>query len=350
MPRALFLLMACVGFGLLTSVPAQTQEDAYSLPAVPHYELAAPLGKPNEETNQTNPRYENRGTEENPVFVKEFSRERSQEEAEEAREKSKLDRMLADYTGDLAFYTECLFAATLLLAILTGCLAVAAFRQIKAARDSADVTKQAFIAGHRAWLRVDVTLGSNGANISENDASVDICYRIENIGNAPASNVTPHALFVAFKGAAVKRKDLMSEEGSFPFQVQRKECNDLRRKPFDGTGFVIFPNEVWPDVDKISQSQHKIHVGKRDMQRVLEEAGPPGVGLYIVGCVDYTFPSDSTNHHQTRFSYSLGETNVNKTDDLIVITPTYFQASDGNISKDNLTLMPDPFGIGRYAD
>jgi hypothetical protein len=103
-------------------------------------QLQQPRNQPTQQ--QTAP--DNRGTDQVPFVVKELPRERADEERKEAREKSELDRKLTGYTADLATYTQWLFGATLLLALLTGGLAGSAFWQIrdsraaiKAARDSA---------------------------------------------------------------------------------------------------------------------------------------------------------------------------------------------------------------------
>src|SRR3954447_12465450 len=102
--------------------------------------------------------------------------------------------------------------STFFIAVFTVVLALVTGRQARltklsvdavtfsanAARDSVDAAKQAFIASHRAWLRVNVTIGSHGANINKNGAGVDICYRIENTGNVPASNITTNAWLIAF--------------------------------------------------------------------------------------------------------------------------------------------------------
>lgn len=87
------------------------------------------LQQPHNQPSQQQTAPDTRGTESNPVIIKEFPRERAQQEKGEAQEKANLDRKLAGYTGDLAFYTKCLFGATLLLSGLTGVLAYAAYRQ-----------------------------------------------------------------------------------------------------------------------------------------------------------------------------------------------------------------------------
>jgi hypothetical protein len=98
-----------------------------------------PPPKSNQQNNQPNQQQvspDQRGTHDMPFFVKQLSKEYTEEELHEIYKKAGLDAMVANYTGDLAFYTECLFAATLLLALLTGVLTFAAFRQMREGRDA----------------------------------------------------------------------------------------------------------------------------------------------------------------------------------------------------------------------
>jgi hypothetical protein len=57
---------------------------------------------------------------------------------------------LTEYTGDLAFYTKYLFLATLLLASLTGALALAAFLQMRDSRKSSTAAETAAKAAERS--------------------------------------------------------------------------------------------------------------------------------------------------------------------------------------------------------
>src|ERR1700694_2587603 len=83
------------------------------------------------------------------------------EESEDRRKKAETDAKLADYTGELAFFTKGLFVATVILGMATIGLLVAAFFQsrdmkasIVAAQRSADAAMQAIGAG-RAWLTLN---------------------------------------------------------------------------------------------------------------------------------------------------------------------------------------------------
>ena len=61
--------------------------------------------------------------------------------------------------------------------------------------------------------------------------------------------------------------------------------------------------------------------------------------FFVVGFIDYTFPTDRGVHHQTGFAYEI----VRRNGSPIKIT-------DGSISTSELALREFPAGIGRYAD
>jgi hypothetical protein len=61
--------------------------------------------------------------------------------------------------------------------------------------------------------------------------------------------------------------------------------------------------------------------------------------LQIFGCIDYTFPTDPTVHHQTGFIRTVQKRG-----------PALLSPDDGLIPIDQLMLMPDAMGLGQYAD
>jgi hypothetical protein len=173
-----------------------------SLPA----KSTTPLDQSKHQPGKQDTAPDNRGTDQVPFVVKELARERSAEERKEVNEKTALDRKLTNYTSDLAFYTECLFGATILLAVVTGFLAWAAYRQMREARKSIDATvtlAKASVeqAGH-AERAIKVTeesaerqlrayIAGRIANIRSWDdaATIRVDFRMENVGLTPAINV-----------------------------------------------------------------------------------------------------------------------------------------------------------------
>jgi len=160
------------------------------------------LQTPPNQSNQQQAAPDNRGTEQVPLVVKELPRERSTEEHKEAQEKSELDRKLTGYTADLATYTQWLFGASLLLAFLTGGLAVAAFFQMRDSRKSIAASERLANAAvqHAAHadraiavaeksaerqLRAWVLIGP-GIKPEIRERNIIIHFTIRNYGNTPA--------------------------------------------------------------------------------------------------------------------------------------------------------------------
>jgi hypothetical protein len=93
-----------------------------------------PLNQTQNRESQQQAAPDNHETQQIPLVIKELPRERTPEETRQRQEKAELDRKLTEYTSDLADYTKALFSATVVLAIVTGLLATAAFLQIRAGR------------------------------------------------------------------------------------------------------------------------------------------------------------------------------------------------------------------------
>ena len=131
-------------------------------------------------------------------------RDRTAEDKQNAKEKAELDRKLTEYTGDLASYTEALFIVTLLLALLAGGLAAAAFWQIREGRKGIQATEKAAKAAMKhvtvaedtakRQLRAYVSDQPTGIKIfAEADDGIAIRVQFtfinENHGQTPARNV-----------------------------------------------------------------------------------------------------------------------------------------------------------------
>lgn len=198
-----------------------------------------------------------------------------------------------------------------------------------AAKQSAEVAKCTLIASQRGWIRIDeIGLGGGGLAIDKNGASVSIFFKITNTGNSPAINVTPYAWLVCVKNG-----------GPFPLQVQEKKCREIRAQPF-AMGFTLFPSESFPSNIRIDKWSLATNVSRQNLEEgAALSADKKHVLLYIVGCIDYTFPTDPNEHHQTSFIYEIRQNDM---------YPTIFE--DGIISIDQLSLVETGIGLGKYAD
>jgi hypothetical protein len=198
----------------------------------------------------------------------------------------------------VAFYTAALF-------LVTGVLSAVAIAQIdflasadetaritaKAAGKAADVAKDTLVASHRAWLRPDVAVGQLSFN--QLGAHTDVLFEMKNIGNAPALHVACYAWLVPMIGGAVPNGEL------------KPRCDEIRRKPI-GWGFSLFPGQKFPNDLGLAGYSVTASLGKDDVERAtIVRDGIEQIEFFVMGCVDYTFPADSTVHHQTQFMFQI---------------------------------------------
>jgi hypothetical protein len=121
---------------------------------------------------------------------------------------------------------------------------------------------------------------------------LSVYIKFRNIGNGPAICVTPFVKLVPFQGAQA-------------VAAQRAYCCELRKKKFS-TGFTMFPMDTYPregETKKIrfpARGEAAAFTGE-----AFDGARGKRVRMSLVGCIDYTFGSDQTNHHQTGFIYEL---------------------------------------------
>jgi hypothetical protein len=102
------------------------------------------------------------GSEKSPAFVKVLGPEKTEQELDADKEKQQSDRQLVKLTGDLAFYTELLFLATAVLALVTAGLLVFGFiqrgdtkRSIEAAEKSAGIAEKSAGIAERALTELE---------------------------------------------------------------------------------------------------------------------------------------------------------------------------------------------------
>ena len=198
-----------------------------------------------------------------------------------------------------------------------------------AAKESAEVANRTLIASQRAWIRIDqIGFGGGGLAIDNNGASVSISFTITNTGNTPAINVTPHAWLVVLKSG-----------GPFPWQVQQNRCREIRSQAFS-PGFTLFPGESFPRNIGIGSWSLGTNASRDEVEAgAAASADKKHMLLYVVGCIDYTFPTDAATHHQTGFILEV------RKDRAFPIT-----LEDGVLPISRLSLTETGIGDGRYAD
>ncbi|WP_420970864.1 hypothetical protein [Bradyrhizobium sp. B120] len=193
-------------------------------------------------------------------------------------------------------------------------------------KDTADATKAALVAGQRAWIRID-SMAVGGAGLLAKRESVDapIAFVITNVGNTPALRVWPYVKLLT------ARDSLLDE--------QAKLCDEPTRQPGQTLGHTLFPNEQFPKNIGIGEYSVGTHLSKEEVARGLGVDNKT-IPLFVVGCIDYTFPTDPTAHHQTPFIREIDQNPV----------PIPISIDDGLIPPGKLVLREHIVGIGRASN
>jgi hypothetical protein len=235
----------------------------------------------------------------------------------------------------VGFFTFMLFIATFLLWQSLKALWEAGERQIAVAKESADAAKEsaevaakALIAGQRASIKAEITPGP--LVFDNNGLSANVDVRLSNIGQIPATNVAIHAWLVVMGGSVV------------PWDEQRRRCAEIGERPIWG-GFSVFPGDRFPDNIGVGGFGVGMNASKEDIIRGTIELseGRKMLFLSVIGCVDYTFATDSGKHHQTGFIFTLNK---------ITGPPYFISPDDQRIEKTDLMLMEPGIGSGSTAD
>jgi hypothetical protein len=234
------------------------------------------------------------------------------------------------FTGWLVAWTALLFGATVFNVVVinhTDEKIGGQLEEMKKAygplKDSADAAKAAIIAGQRAWIRID-SITADGLSVSREGINTPIAFVITNVGNVPAVRVWAYVKLLAWSGS-------LADE-------QEKTCDEPSRQMQTKFGYTIFPNEQFPNSFGISKWTVPVLLTKEEIARGLR-ADYKTLLLFIVGCIDYTFPTDPTAHHQTPFIRRLFKKDL-----------PFLSVDDGKIAADKLLLMEEVIGIGRSAN
>jgi hypothetical protein len=228
--------------------------------------------------------------------------------------------VVCDAIFSTAFWTA---TATIAIACFTWRLKLSTDRLWNAARDQ-------LITTQRAWVRIDKIGFDGGLAINMNGAVVFISCKITNVGNSPAINVRHHIWLFVLKSS-----------GPTPWQEQQRRCDEIRNQPFDQTfvpGFTLFPGETFPRNIGDNWSL-QTNASREDIEKgAAMSVDKKHIVLFVIGCIDYTFPTDATTHHQTGFIFE------------VLKDFAFVSLEDGEIPGASSNLMEHGIGAGRHAD
>src|SRR5229473_6189521 len=211
------------------------------------------------------------------------------ESAEQAIARYNLWLMI--FTGVLAFVSLIQIGFLINADRIASESARAAQKAAVAAQKAATVAEKTLIASNRAWISIDRIWISSPLTISENGADTTVAFEIMNIGQSPASNVTPHAWL-----------GVMKQGGPFPMEDQERRCAEIRKQPLWG-GFTLFPQKRFPASAGYGAYSAGVNISGDEIKKGLAVTKEGNVVLFVVGCIDYSFAADPGQHHQTGFIY-----------------------------------------------
>jgi hypothetical protein len=250
--------------------------------------------------NQESPSTPDRGTEQAPLIVKTVPEAQTPDQIVADEEKAELDRKTVKLTSDLVDYTWLLFIATGALGIITFCLAIAAFFQIRESRNATKVAENLAATSQR---NVDLIPEIERAYVSGGGAR-QLTRRISKNALSSFNEVPveqPDGSF-AIVGPTNRFEIHINNHGKTPahlYRIQYGFCDadnvpiepmyEVTRKWFDNIGpgtqsrfvTVVEIRSDWPRTAIFGRFYH------RDIWGVRRSVG------FIYGIPETTLPNDS---------------------------------------------------------
>lgn len=259
------------------------------------------------------------GSEAAPIFIKKLTTEEeraaSAEEEKERKKKLEIDsetlkvakeaRVAAQDAARYARYGLLIASAAAVIAFLQWLMfwkqlslmdrsnqaamisAAAAENAAQSALENVRLAEKQFVASHRPWIKVQVTLASDLKRDSSGKWSITFNFHMTNIGNTPAQCVWPHA-------------DLYGDEGFVTELLTAQKTLAEAFVPGVTIGKTIFPED---------DAEHKATLtinGGGPLDRHKEILGEKFIPtLFVVGSVHYKSTFEDTPH-RTGFIRELG--------------------------------------------
>ena len=216
----------------------------------------------------------------------------------------------------------------------------ATIRSANTAKETADIARSTFIAGNRAWIKLDGTpeIISPLKFDETGQGQLSVKINLKNIGRSPALSVNVEAVCIADISLFMNRK--------LNNPLDQSECKSLRKNNYN-TGTTIFPSQSITYIGGYALLVLKNELDERKSLLTSKGIKDPDflnkTSPIISGCVDYVLQEDGS-HHQTGFVYNLF--GRDSKDSKI---PRMINTQIPSTSIDQLWLN-DYFGGGSYAD
>jgi hypothetical protein len=187
---------------------------------------------------------------------------------------------------------------TIVYAIFAGLQWWAIRNQGRAIQQQAIIASRTLTVSQRAWIKTDGSIAdaTKGAlRFEPPGAGIAFTPKMVNVGNLVAQHITFHTWL-----------DIIIPKVGFPSLDQHSAWRaEIQRMKNRQEHFTLFPDEEFPPPGM--NFSKWVTVDQQTIDRALV-ATPSGLHLCIVGCADYTFPSDPGTFYQTWRAYNIGKT------------------------------------------
>lgn len=208
--------------------------------------------------------------------------------AEDKLAKAHAEELLAFYTLLLAVLTGFLAVATVGLCFITYRGAKAQARDMRDAVDAAieanGISRQNMMADQRPWLSIDNLTFQHGIVFTDGRAEIPYSVKITNVGKTPAQNISMRTQLV-YGGRRFR-----DTEDALQTLAQEERCRDRSNK---AATITLLPGQsYW-------ESRYPVIV-------VEECPSKSEIAPVVIGCVNYQIAMDQ-DWHQTSFAYYIFE-------------------------------------------
>lgn len=236
------------------------------------------------------------------------------------------DTLNAVSTLAVAIFTATLWQTTRGLFIAGEKQIGLAVRNAVAAEKAAEAATNALVGGNRAWIKASARL-ADGLQFNGSAVVASVIVDCSNVGNSPAIKLGHHVWIRSWDVSVIRPDDELQDL-----------CERSRsQQPFHE--FVLFAGESFPEVTQLGTWRFVADLSEDEIWRTDLQKGEGIFSLFIMGCVNYTFPADSGKMHQTRFMYELWRPKAAK-----------FKKDDFPLSLTDVIIRKTILAAGNYAD
>ncbi|MHC2000901.1 hypothetical protein ACYQR9_10690 [Methylobacterium sp. CM6241] len=189
-----------------------------------------------------------------------------------------------------------------------------------ASRDAVIIGRDTLIATNRAWVTAEFSIDpKNRFTHIDGVSQLRLQVILQNESDVPAIEIDVQTVI------------LFGDEGRIPYEEHNDICEGFRASDDDRSrGRTLLQRRCFPDGSSKIDSYGQTATSSR------EKFVPPdqiiGDGTYLSCCISYTFPSDPTGRHQTRYFFNIfaPDTTPHRLDSGLMGTEMYLSNASGS--------------------